>query len=187
MTKIRLVKNKIVAGIDPGLDGAIAFLSEKDVLAVFDMPTISIPSGRKSKKTGKIGKKRVYDFAQIRQLLLDNNPVLTCIEELQIGGKPGEFKQSAQSISTTSKNYGILVGLLFGSNLPYEEVRAATWQKEFFKGKTGNTKDLSYDNACKLFPSYCHIFLGVKGGKKDGRSDASLISLYARRKYGSLR
>ena len=183
MKRIRLVKVTRVLGIDPGLDGALAFLSDNGKLEVFDMPTIKVPTGRKSKKTGKMGTKREYDFARIRQLLLDYNPVFTVIEELQIGGKPGEFKQSAQSISTTSKNYGILVGLLFGCNLSYEEVRAAVWQKEFFKGKTGNTKELSYNSACKLFPEYCNLFMGVRGGKKDGRTDSSLISLFARRKH----
>ena len=183
MKKIRLYRNRIFAGVDQGLSGAIAFLSDKDTLILHDMPTISVPTGRKSKKTGKVGVKRIPDFASIRQLFLDNDPDYTIIEELQIAGKPGDFKQSAQSIATTFKNGGILLGLLFGLNIPYEEVRAAKWQKEFFKGKTGDTKNLSYDCASKLFPKSCKLFIGPRGGKKDGRTDASLLALYSKRKY----
>ncbi len=181
--KLKLNGPRIFCGIDQGLSGAIAFITDRDTLMVHDMPTIAVPTGRKSTKTGKVGTKRIFDFAAIRQLFLDNDPDYTIIEELQIAGKPGDFKQSAQSIATTFKNGGIVLGLLFGLNMPYEEVRAAKWQKEFFKGKTGDTKSLSYDCACKLFPKSCELFVGPKGGKKDGRTDAALLSLYAKRRY----
>lgn len=183
LKKVRIVKNKVVAGIDPGLSGAIAFLSDSGELMIYDIPTITVPSGRKSKKTGKIGKKREYDFARIKYFLLSHEPSVVVIERLQIGGKPGAFKQSAQAVSTTSKNYGFLIGLLFGMAIPYEEVTAAVWQRYFFKGKVGNTKDQSYHLACTKFPSHSEYFIGKKGAKKDGRTDASLIALYARRKH----
>ncbi len=183
MKKVRLYQNRIFCGIDQGLSGAIAFLSDEDKLIVYDMPTIKVPTGRKSTRTGKVGTKRIFDFAQIRQMFLDRDPDYAMIEELQIAGKPGDFKQSAQSVATTFKNGGIILGLLFGLNMPNEEVRAAKWQKGFFKGKTGNTKNLSYDTACKLFPKSCKLFVGTRGGKKDGRTDASLLALYAKRSY----
>ena len=183
MKKVRLYHNLVFMGLDQGLSGAIAFLSDKDTLVVHDMPTIAVPTGRKSKTIGKIGTKRIPDFARIRMLFIDHAPDYTIVEELQIAGKPGDFKQSAQSIATTFLNGGKLLGLLFGLNIPYEEVRAAKWQKEFFKGKTGDTKNLSYDTACKLFPKSCKLFVGVRGGKKDGRTDAALLSMYSRRRY----
>jgi hypothetical protein len=183
MKRIRLYQNRIFCGIDQGLSGAIAFLSDKDTLIVHDMPTIKVPTGRKSTKTGKVGTKRIFDFAMIRQLFLDANPDYAMVEELQIAGKPGDYKQSGQSVATTFKNGGIILGLLFGLNMPYEEVRAAKWQKEFFRGKTGDTKNLSYDVACKLFPESCKLFVGPKGGKKDGRTDAALLALYSKRRY----
>lgn len=183
MKRIKLCEPRIFCGIDQGLSGAIAFITDRDTLMVHDMPTIAVPTGRKSKTTGKVGTKRIPDFARIRILFEDNDPDYTIIEELQIAGKPGDFKQSAQSVATTFKNGGILLGLLFGLNIPYEEVRAAKWQKGFFKGKTGDTKSLSYDCACKLFPKSCKLFIGPRGGKKDGRTDAALLSQYAKRRY----
>jgi hypothetical protein len=183
MKKVRQYQNRLFCGVDPGLSGAIAFLSDKDTLVVHDMPTIKVPTGRKNTKTGKVGTKRIFDFAKVRQMFLDTNPDYVIIEELQIAGKPGDFKQSAQSIATTFKNGGIMLGMLFALNMSYEEVRAAKWQKEFFKGKTGDTKSLSYDCACKLFPKSCELFIGPKGGKKDGRTDAALLSLYSKRRY----
>ena len=170
-------------GLDQGLSGAIAFLSDKDTLVVHDMPTIAVPTGRKSRTTGKVGTKRILDVAQLLALIADTNPDYAIIEELQIAGKPGDFKQSAQSVATTFKNGGIVLGILFALNIPYEEVRAAKWQKEFFKGKTGDTKNLSYKTACSLFPSSCKLFVGPRGGIRHGRTDAALLSLYARRRY----
>jgi hypothetical protein len=46
-----------------------------------------------------------------------------------------------------------------------------------------DTKNLSYDVACKLFPESCKLFVGPKGGKKDGRTDAALLALYSKRRY----
>jgi hypothetical protein len=187
MKRIRLYQNRLFAGIDQGLSGAIAFISDRGQrrpkLIIHDMPTIKVPTGRKSRKTGIMGTKRIFDFARIMSILADANPDYVIVEELQIAGKPGGYKQSAQSVATTFKNGGIILGMLFALNIPYEEVRAAKWQKEFFRGKTGDTKNLSYDVACKLFPESCRLFLGPKGGRKDGRTDAALLSLYARRNY----
>jgi hypothetical protein len=181
--RIRLYRNRLFCGIDQGLSGAIAFLSDGGTLIVHDMPTIKVPTGRKSTKTGKVGTKRIFDFAKIRTIFADTNPDYVIVEELQIAGKPGDYKQSAQSVATTFKNGGIILGMLFALNIPYEEARAAKWQKEFFRGKTGDTKNLSYDTACKLFPESCKLFVGPKGGKRHGKTDASLLALYAKRKY----
>ncbi len=105
MKRIKLRREpKLFCGIDQGLSGAIAFLSDVDTLVVYDMPTIVVSTGRKSAKTGKVGTKRILDFAKIKQMFSDTSPDYVIVEELQIAGKPGDFKQSAQSIATTFKN-----------------------------------------------------------------------------------
>jgi len=171
-------------GIDQGLTGAIAFLSKDNTLVVYDMPVLNISSGKRSKKTGKMGRKKILDFGGIKQLLRRYNPQFTVVEMLQITGKPGEFKQSAQAVATSHKNGGIILGMLFMGDMPHEECRAAVWQKVFFKGKKGSdTKQLSYATATKLFPTSWDDFTGPKGGIKDGRTDAALMATYAQRVF----
>lgn len=174
-----LVTEKTFAGIDQGISGAIAFLTDGGHLYVYDMPTITVSSGRKSKTTGKMGKKRILDFARIKALFVEHSPVYTVAEQIPISlGREG-----ATSLATLHKNGGIILGLLFGLGIPTEETLPSSWQKLFFKSKGQDTKQLAYDTACKLFPTVCDFFSGPKGGIKDGRSDAALLATLARRKY----
>ena len=177
-------------GIDQGVSGAIAFIKTFPKsgleLLVYDMPTLIIGSGRKSKKTGKEGKKKILDFARIKKILSINRPSYTIVEKLQIAGRGTDkkFHQSAQSVATTAMNGGIILGMLFMAGFPYEEILASQWQKIFFKPTKGmDSKRLSYNAACKLFPSYSDEFIGERGGIKDGRADAALLALVAKRKY----
>lgn len=168
-------------GIDLGVTGAIAFLDESGHnLKVYDMPTLTVSSGRKSKKTGKMGKKKILDFAGIKKLLLDYEPELTVVEKPVISR---DAREGRTSIATTHMNAGIVVGMLFGLGYSYTEMRPQEWQKVFFKGVKGDAKKLSYDTVCKLFPKKSHFFIGPKGGIKDGRSDATLIAEIAKRLY----
>ena len=172
-------EGKVFCGVDLGISGAIAFLSDDGSLLVYDMPTITVSSGRRSKKTGKMGKKRILDFARIKSLLVDNDPIYAMVEQVPVSlGREG-----ATSLATLHKNSGIILGMLFGIGIPTEESLPSSWQKLFFKSKGKDTKQLSYDTACKLFPSTCDVFVGPKGGIKDGRSDAALLATLARRKY----
>jgi len=130
-------------------------------------------------KTGKMGKKRILDFARIKTLLVKYNPVYTVVEQVPVSlGREG-----ATSLATLHKNSGIILGILFGAGFPVEESLPSSWQKLFFKSKGKDTKQLAYDTACKLFPTVCDCFSGPKGGIKDGRSDAALLATLARRKY----
>lgn len=174
-----LVVDKNFCGIDQGISGAIAFLGDDGHLHVYDMPTITISSGRRSKKTGKMGKKRVLDFARIKALLVKYVPVYTIVEQVPVSlGREG-----VTSLATLHKNAGIILGMLFGAGLPMEEYLPSSWQKLFFKSRGSDTKQLAYDTACKLFPTCCELFSGPKGGIKDGRSDAALLATLAKRKY----
>jgi hypothetical protein len=70
----------IVAGIDVGLSGAVAILTEAKVLAVFDMPVHSIAAGKK-------GKRAELDLAGLRGILgrrIDH----VVIEK--VGARPGQ-------------------------------------------------------------------------------------------------
>jgi len=174
-----LVAEKVFAGVDQGISGAIAFLTDDGHLWVYDMPTLTVSSGRRSKKTGKIGKKRILDFARIKALLVKYDPIYTVVEQVPVSlGREG-----ATSLATLHKNAGIILGILFGAGFPAEESLPSSWQKIFFKSKGKDTKQLAYDTACKLFPTQFELFSGPKGAIKDGRSDAALLATLARRRF----
>jgi hypothetical protein len=67
---------------------------------------------------------------------------------------------------------------------PYDVVAPRTWQREFFKGKVGESKLLAYQTALRLFPGV-ELSRTNREGKTvmiEGRSDALLIAEYYRRK-----
>lgn len=175
-------KTKWYGGIDNGLDGGLAFINDMDIVHLYNMPTLNI-SSKRSKKTGKLGKKRVLDIAEIMNIISQYEPLeVVTVEAMQVSGHSGKFHQSATSIATSHRNGGIILGILAGMGVAYIEILASVWQKKFFTAKSKkDTKMLSYLNCCKLYPTYIKEFKGKQGGVKDGLCDALLIATYGRR------
>lgn len=159
-----------VIGIDPGFKGGIAcFDSKYKILSIYDTPIIKIKVGKSIRSE--------YNEDEMRRILVSLDPYIAYIE------KQHAMKgQGVTSMFSTGLGYGIWRGMLKGLDIKAVKVPARTWQKEFFKG-IGDTKNQSYNAAIKLYPKYKDIFVGPKGGKKDGRCDAVLIATYGLKQH----
>ncbi|GAA6170690.1 hypothetical protein NBRC116592_03600 [Colwellia sp. KU-HH00111] len=152
----------MIIGIDPGLQGAVAILSDADLVPVHDMPT------------KKVGKKKKIDGSALRELIKDADHV--CLED--VVSRPG---QGIVSAFTFGEGFGLIKGVCESLGIPYLLVRPSEWQKLY--GLNTGTKDKSKKkkeiaNKCLSFYPKANLY-GPKGGLKDGRSDAIMIARYA--------
>lgn len=150
---------KYIIGIDPGLSGAITFLREDGALSVVDMPTIL--------KTVAGKKKRSIDRDRLRQYF-DREDVSHVIMELQ-GTRPG---QSAQSTVSTSRNFGLLEGMVCANYHPYTIVAPAVWKKSL---RVPKDKKEAIARATELMPR-CAFKWSNAG--HDGRAESAMLALY---------
>ncbi|CAB4156463.1 hypothetical protein UFOVP1417_24 [uncultured Caudovirales phage] len=152
----------IYIGIDPGLNGAIAFLdTEKGVLSISDMPTLEVKRNNKAKKeVSPIG---------VAIFLGHTRDVSRAVLE-RVGAMPG---QGVTSVFSFGRSVGIIEGVLATMLIPVDIVTPQAWQKA--AGVRGG-KDGSRLRACELFPNYAELFARKKD---DGRADAALMAWYA--------
>ena len=159
-----------ILAIDPGLNGALAFLSghgKKREVIVLDMPIYEIKDGKHIKR--HIDRKRLLEI--FRPVDADNYIVF--IESQQ--AYPG---QGAVSNYSTGFGFGLLLMLLDAFDLSYEIVHPKAWQKQF--SIKGSTKGQACAVAERLFPGV--TLRGPRGRQLDGRADALLIGVYGQRK-----
>ena len=144
----------LIAGIDVGKRGAIAFIDKETLKAeVYPMPE---------------------DYQEIIDLFENKKKdlLIVLIEKQQAFPKQGVVSTFNLGI-----HYGILLGILKTLKIPYEEIAPKKWQKAMLgsgKRTRKENKKLSLEKAKSLFP-YLNI------GKHDGKSDALLIAEYGRR------
>jgi hypothetical protein len=165
-----------VVGIDPGLFGAMAVLSEAGELKLLiDMPIYHYTKGESEKYE--------YDIKAIcKELMFFNNEYTIFLEKMQ--SMPPGFR--VQASFGLEKCEGIFEGMLTMRKLKYELVLPKDWQKIFgITGAKGDKKSQSFQIASRLFPTA--ELVTPKGRKIDGRADALLIAEFGRRKlYGSV-
>lgn len=149
----------LILGIDPGLKGALAFLSPSNRVEVFDMPIT--------------GAKRGHDLdegALSRMLDARSRDIDFALLERQwarpTDGGPQAFK--------TGCNFGALRMLLASNFIPYALVGPAAW-KRFLA--VSSDKDQCRGLASQLFPEDAGQW-PLK--KHDGRAEAALLAYYGR-------
>lgn len=154
----------IYLGIDPGLDGGLAILSDEGQAAVYKTPVIG-------------GKD--YDIQGMKDLLGKPPKNALALIENQIS-MPG---QGLTSTLQTGKGFGIWLGLLAALNVPYQVISARSWQVKLFTGLKGNldTKAKSEIIAKRLFPRVDFRKSERSRVANDGLTDAILIAEYGRR------
>lgn len=162
-----------VVGIDNGLSGGIAILSQQTggIIAMTAMPC----KERKGKK--EIDIKKVYWWI-LQQMHGRLNSATYYIEE------PCGSKSLGAALSMAS-SFHSLRGLMETKGLDWHGIQARTWQKELMgKTKIAGSKESEQAFALANWKDEKFPTLTPKGKKlHDGVIDATLIAEYGRRQY----
>lgn len=168
---------KLFIGIDPGSKGAIFISNERnEVVDFIDMPTRYLKEDEFYKKTGKKKKRkdgrRIIDTECIYNFLSPYaKNSIGFIEN--VSSREGDGKASAFTFGTMFQGPKSVMECL---GIPYYQITPQVWQKHFNFTK-GDAKEQSLATASNIFGSDTP-FKGPRGGAKDGRSDAYLISCF---------
>ena len=153
---------KVIVGIDPGLNGAIAIIENFKVIDLFDMPVMT--EGKKSK--------RQLNSALLVKILRDKikNYEETSVVVEQVNAMPG---QGVTSMFNFGQSFGAIKGICAALQLPIYFVRPTKWKKHFNLIKTH--KDASRTKVIEIYPDVS----GKLSRKKDSnKADAILIARY---------
>jgi crossover junction endodeoxyribonuclease RuvC len=165
------VENKIIVGIDPGLDGAVCiYRSDKSIL-IEDTPTMQV-----KKAGGKL--KSEYLTTAMADLLVSLPPPETHVFIESVHSMP---KQGVASTFTFGKGYGIWIGIVAAYGFPVTFVTPQAWKKFLMQGI--HDKDAARLRAMQLYPSMMPV---LKRKKDIGRADALLIMHYGATQLGVL-
>lgn len=144
----------IYIGIDPGVSGALAVISE----------------GREAKVM--TWEPNAY-IAAFRAISASTECSIACLEK--VSAMP---KQGVTSMFNFGENFGYIRGLLEANGIPYELVTPKKWQKEF----SVTDKNGSIEVCKRLFPGVNLRRTEKCRNDHDGMSDALLMAEYARRR-----
>ena len=162
----------VFLGIDPGLDGGLAYIRNEGPMTLLDLH-----------KTPLIGGKD-YDVQDMKLILKEfpASAIFATIEN-QIS-MPG---QGLTSTLQTGKGFGIWLGLLAGLEIPHQVVHAKKWQTNLFSGTSPkyDTKARSEIVAKRLFPGADFRRSARARVANDGLTDAACIAEYGRRTHKS--
>lgn len=164
--------NKAFLGIDPGLNGAIAVITEDNDLFCEITPTMKA----KGAKTQYL----VTEMVKIIDYYRRKYELSACIEKSQA--------MPLQGLSSTFKTGyggGLWEGIIATFMIQYVIVAPRRWQKAVFTDvNTKDTKQASAIMAQRNFPNY--DFKRTERCKKihDGMTDATNIAFYRKNLYG---
>lgn len=147
-------------GIDPGATGAAVVIDDDLTVAkYFDWP------GDESALAATLQSMRIHGPW----------PDWTVLE--QVHSMPG---QGVASTFKFGRNFGVWLGVLASFQLPFQLVTPQAWRKGLMsKGDGATTKEQSLAVARRTWPQET-IF---KRQKDNGRADAALMALYARKRW----
>jgi crossover junction endodeoxyribonuclease RuvC len=157
----------IYIGIDPGLSGGVAIISDK--IEVFDTPTTKIKSGKKNKN--------VHVESKMVDILLPYKGLDVQVVMEKVHSMPG---QGVAAMFSMGEGYGLWKGILSALRLPYTLVTPQAWKKAMMSGM-GKEKAASCYRCQQLFPEV-EVFT-PRGRALDGRGDALLMAEYCRRNF----
>jgi crossover junction endodeoxyribonuclease RuvC len=154
-----------VLGVDPGIRGGLAVVSDGDDGRVILIAAIDIPV------VGSGAKERV-DVAAVRLFVAQHAPALALIERAQAMPRQG---------ASSGFKYGRAVGSLeaaiaLSDDTPMQIVEPSAWKRHW--RLPGKDKERARQLALELFPA-AHALLARK--KDHGRAEAALLALYGLR------
>ena len=153
----------MIVGIDPGISGAVAWVSDEGfLLSAMDMPTLSVN-----------GKMKVNPHILASDLSF-RKPKIAVIED--VGAMPG---QGVSSMFNFGYSAGILAGVCAGLGIPTVFYRPAVWKRQ---AGVPADKGAARQMAQRLWPG-SRAFDRVKD---HGRAEAALLARwYATRVCGN--
>jgi crossover junction endodeoxyribonuclease RuvC len=154
----------LILGIDPGLDGALAFVHVDSgaLVAVFDVPTLKLKNGR------------VLNEYQVGALVDEWRDGIAEAWIEKAWPRPGEGGVNSFAFG---KNYGELRGAVTANFIPLHEVGPALWKR--IMGVTAD-KDEARLAASRMWP---HSAAEWPLKKHHGRAEAALIAAYGRKQF----
>ena len=154
----------LIIGIDPGINGAICFFENGQVIDVLEMPTMA--DGKKNKR--QINGHQMYNELSSRIKGYDNLNINVVVE--QVSAMPG---QGVTSMFNFGQSFGVIKGICAAMQLPIFFVRPAKWKKYF--ELINSQKDASRTKAIEMFPKISSILSKKKDSNK---ADAILIASF---------
>ncbi len=155
----------VILGIDPGLSGALALLSDRGI-EVFDVPTM------KARSRG-----REVNWPELARWIDAAGHIDHAVIEL-VGAmrKPGDKKsQGVSSMFKFGYTSGGLRGIVAAHFIPVTMVSPQCWKRDM---RVPKEKDAARARASELLPNHCGLFVRVKD---HGRAESALIALWGRR------
>jgi len=155
--------NACIVGIDPGANGAIAFLdTQRWSLGVMRFPTIIVTVSGKDRKEPAV--------AALAGILRDVKPILVVSEKLHNMGEGSPA--SSHALFQMGKARGQIEGVTAALELPFESPTPSSW-----KGTMGlsSNKEHSRTRANALFPK-CSKFWHFKN--QHDLAEAAILALY---------
>jgi hypothetical protein len=180
----------IYIGIDPGLEGAIAVLSDGKQPFVYPMPILESKG------------KREIEFAEVRKILLPYvvlDTIVAIERQIPIGSKREKVTIAAtgqqaevsisRGIASTGyfmENTGTLRGICIGLDLKHIRVLPQVWKSTVLTGLSWHGNKI----ASVLYVQGVYPMLDLRRTPKcrkpsDGFADAVCIAEYARWKHGT--
>ena len=153
----------MLAGLDPGAKGAIAWLTDTGLLIeVRDLPV------------QKVGSRTELLPAAFAAMLREPGRMPGHVFLERVASRPGEGGAASFSFGC---GYGMLQGVLAALGVPMTLVTPAKWKGNLHVPADKGAARL---RACQLWPGAAGAF---KRAKDDGRAEAAMIGLYG---YGAL-
>jgi crossover junction endodeoxyribonuclease RuvC len=158
----------MIAGIDPGLAGALFFIDAErpSTGEAIDLPIHVLTRGGK--------KKRELDIAGLVGILTAHQINHAFVE--QVGAMPG---QGISSTFSFGKTFGIILGVVAALNITLTLVPPVRWKRELHVLKD---KDAARARASQLLPEAAYQW---RFKKDHGRGEAALLALYGLRLSGA--
>jgi len=169
----------LVAGIDPGVSGAIAIYctDTKTLLSVEDIPTWYETVGKKKRK--RLDTLALTDLFDMMKMLGVELVVMEAV-----GGRP---RQSASAGFVFGYTVGVLYSSILHAKIMLETVAPQEWKKLLRIPGKANGKDKDEKKkasgdimrrVAELFPNDTDKFKGPKGGYFMDRADAAMLSKF---------
>lgn len=158
----------LVCGVDPGNNGALAFLDTDDcTVRILDMPTFEFETNKKRVTIDEFG-----IVAYMQQYTPDH----IYLEEVFASPQMGVV-----SSFNFGEGKGKIEGIAAALQIPMTQVKPTRWKKDM---RVPADKRAAIQRASQLIPGAAPCFKGPRGGLLDGRAEAALLALYGALELG---